>query len=79
MRLEAAFTAGEGQWPLSELPHPLSLDDLLPAAAGDPAAGEPAAGDQGAGEWEVEIADKRYPAQVSLSPLYDPKNERIKM
>ncbi len=28
--------------------------------------------------WEVEIADKRYPCQVSLMPLYDPKNARIK-
>jgi heterotetrameric sarcosine oxidase gamma subunit len=32
-----------------------------------------------AGEWEVDIAGKRYPAQVSLRPLYDPKNERIKV
>jgi glycine cleavage system aminomethyltransferase T/glycine/D-amino acid oxidase-like deaminating enzyme len=28
--------------------------------------------------WELEIADKFYPCQVSLSPFYDPKNERIK-
>ena len=28
--------------------------------------------------WEVEIADKKYPCKVSLTPLYDPKNTRIK-
>jgi 4-methylaminobutanoate oxidase (formaldehyde-forming) len=31
-----------------------------------------------AGTWEVEVADTRYPALVSLAPLYDPKNARIK-
>jgi heterotetrameric sarcosine oxidase gamma subunit len=31
-----------------------------------------------AGRWEVEIAGRRYPAVVSLKPLYDPKNERIR-
>jgi 4-methylaminobutanoate oxidase (formaldehyde-forming) len=31
------------------------------------------------GEWEVDIAGRRYPAEVSLRPLYDPKNERIKV
>jgi 4-methylaminobutanoate oxidase (formaldehyde-forming) len=30
------------------------------------------------GEWEVEIAGKRYPAEVSLKPMYDPGMERIK-
>lgn len=30
------------------------------------------------GSWEIEIAGKRYPAKVSLKPLYDPKMERIK-
>ena len=30
------------------------------------------------GEWEVDIAGKRYPAEVSLRPMYDPKMERIK-
>jgi heterotetrameric sarcosine oxidase gamma subunit len=30
------------------------------------------------GEWTVEINGARHPAQVSLRPLYDPKNERIK-
>ncbi len=32
-----------------------------------------------AGTWEVEIADRRYPATASLRPLYDPRNERIRM
>jgi len=31
-----------------------------------------------AGRWEVEIADKRVPARASLTPLYDPRMERIK-
>jgi glycine cleavage system aminomethyltransferase T/glycine/D-amino acid oxidase-like deaminating enzyme len=30
------------------------------------------------GTWEVEIAGKRYPAEVSLKPLYDPGMSRIK-
>lgn len=30
------------------------------------------------GEWEVDIAGRRYPATVSLRPLFDPRNERIK-
>jgi 4-methylaminobutanoate oxidase (formaldehyde-forming) len=30
------------------------------------------------GEWEVDIAGVRFPAQASLRPLYDPRNERIK-
>jgi glycine cleavage system aminomethyltransferase T/glycine/D-amino acid oxidase-like deaminating enzyme len=30
------------------------------------------------GEWEVEIAGKRYPAEVSLKPMYDPGMEKIK-
>ena len=30
------------------------------------------------GTWEVELAWKRYPAQVRLQPFYDPKGERIK-
>jgi glycine cleavage system aminomethyltransferase T/glycine/D-amino acid oxidase-like deaminating enzyme len=30
------------------------------------------------GEWEVEIAGKRYPAEVSLKPMYDPGMARIK-
>lgn len=32
-----------------------------------------------AGTWEVEIADRRFPATASLRPLYDPRNERIRM
>ena len=31
------------------------------------------------GAWEVDVAGVRYPARASLRPLYDPKNERIKM
>ncbi len=31
------------------------------------------------GQWEVEVAGYRYPALVSLSPMYDPTNARIKM
>lgn len=31
------------------------------------------------GTWEIDIAGKRYPCQVSISPFYDPKNERIKV
>ena len=31
------------------------------------------------GEWTVEIADEHFPCTVSLRPLYDPKNERIKV
>jgi len=30
------------------------------------------------GNWEVEINGKRYPALVSLRPLYDPENKKIK-
>ncbi|MEV0456024.1 GcvT family protein [Catellatospora methionotrophica] len=32
-----------------------------------------------AGSWTVEIAERTYPAKASLRPLYDPKNERIKI
>lgn len=32
-----------------------------------------------AGSWEVDIAGKRYPAEASLRPLYDPRSERVKM
>jgi len=28
--------------------------------------------------WDVEIAGRRYPATVSLRPLYDPENKKIK-
>jgi glycine cleavage system aminomethyltransferase T len=31
------------------------------------------------GKWEVEIAWKRYEADVQLQPFYDPKGERIKV
>ncbi len=30
------------------------------------------------GTWEIDIAGRRYPAEVSLRPMYDPKMERIK-
>jgi len=30
------------------------------------------------GDWEIQIAGIKYPAIASLTPLYDPKNERIK-
>jgi 4-methylaminobutanoate oxidase (formaldehyde-forming) len=30
------------------------------------------------GEWEIDIAGRRYPAEVSIRPMYDPKMERIK-
>ena len=31
------------------------------------------------GEWQIEIADKRYPCSVSFAPFYDPKNTKIKV
>lgn len=31
------------------------------------------------GDWEIEIADKMYPIQLSFSPLYDPKSHRVKV
>ena len=31
-----------------------------------------------AGEWTVQIANSIYPATVSLRPLYDPQNLKIK-
>jgi glycine cleavage system aminomethyltransferase T len=33
----------------------------------------------GSGEWTVEIGAATYPVTVSLRPLYDPRNERIRM
>ena len=29
-------------------------------------------------DWEIDIAGKLYPAEVSLRPLYDPEMARIK-
>jgi len=29
-------------------------------------------------DWKIEIAGKKYPAQASLAPMYDPKMLRIK-
>lgn len=31
------------------------------------------------GHWEIEIAGKRYPAEVSLRPMYDPKLEKVRV
>jgi 4-methylaminobutanoate oxidase (formaldehyde-forming) len=31
-----------------------------------------------AGVWEVEVGNEKYPVQVSLAPMYDPKNLKIK-
>ena len=50
---------------------------------GKPASGEPAAREPltqawiDSGSFTVEIADRHYPAKVSIRPLYDPRNERI--
>lgn len=30
------------------------------------------------GKWEVEIAEKKYPINLSLGPMYDPTNKKIK-
>ncbi|GMH91051.1 hypothetical protein TL16_g11944 [Triparma laevis f. inornata] len=30
------------------------------------------------GKWEVQVGNEIYPLEVQLSPLYDPKNEKIK-
>ena len=30
-------------------------------------------------EWKMEIGDSMYPCSVSLQPLFDPKNEKIKV
>ena len=31
-----------------------------------------------AGHWEIEIAGSTYPASVSLKPMFDPENKKIK-
>jgi 4-methylaminobutanoate oxidase (formaldehyde-forming) len=31
------------------------------------------------GEWQIEIANERYPCSVSFAPFYDPKNTKIKV
>ena len=31
------------------------------------------------GAWEVDVAGVRYPARASLRPLYDPRNEKIRL
>jgi 4-methylaminobutanoate oxidase (formaldehyde-forming) len=30
------------------------------------------------GKWEVDIAGKIYPAEVSLKPMYDPAMEKVR-
>ncbi len=30
------------------------------------------------GKWEVEIAGNKYPCRLSLNPMYDPSNKKIK-
>jgi 4-methylaminobutanoate oxidase (formaldehyde-forming) len=30
------------------------------------------------GAWELDIVGTRYPARISLAPMYDPHRERIK-
>ena len=53
----------------------------LGAAVGLGYVSAPGGGDVGAIDphaYEIEVAGVRYPAAASLSPLYDPKNERIK-
>jgi 4-methylaminobutanoate oxidase (formaldehyde-forming) len=32
-----------------------------------------------AGQWDIDIAGRRYPAEVSLKPLYDPDMKRIRV
>ncbi len=32
-----------------------------------------------AGDWEVDIAGARYPATVSIRPMYDPRSERVRL
>ena len=29
------------------------------------------------GKWEVQIAERTYPAEVSFKPMYDPGMERV--
>jgi glycine cleavage system T protein len=42
------------------------------------APGEPSA-DMKASAYQIEIAGRRYGAEVSLAPMYDPKSERVKI
>ena len=50
-----------------------------PPAGGGPAAGQSWAQWVASGAWEVDVGGTRFPAVASLRPLYDPKNERIRM
>jgi 4-methylaminobutanoate oxidase (formaldehyde-forming) len=31
------------------------------------------------GRWEIDIAGTRYPAEVSLRPMYDPTSARVRV
>lgn len=31
------------------------------------------------GDWQIEIANEKYPCSVSFAPFYDPKNTKIKV
>jgi 4-methylaminobutanoate oxidase (formaldehyde-forming) len=50
----------------------VGLAMIEPGRAVDSAYLEPA-------RWEVDIAGSRYPAEVSLRPMYDPRSERIRL
>ncbi|MDV3222736.1 aminomethyltransferase family protein, partial [Intrasporangium sp.] len=42
--------------------------------------GQPVTGDWlASGEWEVDVAGTRYPAEVSLTPMYDPTSARVRI
>jgi len=41
--------------------------------------GEPVTGDWlSAGRWEVDVAGRRYDAEVALRPMYDPTSARVR-
>ena len=54
--------------------HTLGASVGLAMVAGDPVDADYLA----EGSWEVDIAGRRYPARVSLRPLYDPGMERVR-
>lgn len=59
----------------------VGLAMIEPGARPHPALPAPVPVDQAwlaAGSWEVEVAGQRYPARVSLRPLYDPALERVR-
>ena len=53
----------------------VGLTMIKPATAGTPINKKYLSG----GRWEVDVAGTRHPARLSLQPLYDPKNEQIKL